>query len=144
MIVLSTLAVIRAGITAWIAWKMYKTAKLQTKQSLYPQRLEILRKVHAFLGRCLSEPPLQVTDLSDFYNSVNDARFLYGQEIIDYIDEVYDKANWLWKFQVSRVTQSQNQEWTEMMDIRKWLSDENRFVEGRFKPYLTFTRKEST
>ena len=144
MIVLSTLAVITAGITAWIAWRMYKTAKLQTKQALYPQRLEILRKVHAFLGKCLSKPSLEDIDLSDFYQSVGEARFLFDPEIMDYVDKVYDKATRLWEIQISRVTQSQNQEWTEMMDIRKWLSYENRFVEGRFKPYLTFAKKEST
>jgi hypothetical protein len=144
MIVLSTLAAITAAITAMIAYKMYKTAKLQTKQALYQQRLDIYKKVHAFLGRCLSKPSIENTDLSDFYQSVGEAQFLFGLEIMGYIDKVYDKANRLCEFQVSRVTQSQNQEWTEMMDIRKWLSDENRFVEDRFKPYLTFAKKEST
>ena len=142
MIVLSILAVITAGITAWIAWRQYATTRLQTKQPVYSKRLEVYVRVKDFLGTCLCEK-IRDTDVVEFNDSVSEAPFLFDRTIDDYIDKIYHKAMLLAGLQAAPAP-PQSKKLTEMKIVREWLSNEYRTVRSHFSAYLTFAKKEST
>lgn len=143
LIAATALSTLSTFVLAWIAWKQYQTTKLLAKQALYEKRLAVYNKTRNFVRHCLSTP-LGDCDAVEFSSSVEESRFLFGEDVDSYLTAIFDHANRLWYFQAEKTTVDNREDYEEMMTIRKWFSEQNRVMVGQFNKYLQFALKEST
>jgi len=81
-----------AGIAVYIARQQWKTAAYRVKFDLYDRRIRVYERVREILG-------LMYTTVSDdarlheLLRDTRDAEFLFGSEIKNYIEEVFQRAS---------------------------------------------------
>lgn len=81
-----------AILTVYIAWQQWKTNERKFKLDVYERRLTIYEEVKKFLLIICREGDVKFDDAIRFRSSVSEADFLFGSEIVEYIDEIYQRA----------------------------------------------------
>lgn len=81
-----------AIVTVYIAWQQWKTNERKFKLDVYERRLIIYEEVKKFLLIICREADVEFDEAIRFRTSVSEADFLFGSEIVQYIDEIYQRA----------------------------------------------------
>src|SRR4051794_19500432 len=81
-----------AIIATYIAWQQWKTNQLKVKLDRYDRRLKVYEAVQSILRIILRDANASYDDLVKFRISVAEADFLFGPEIIEFIDEIYQRG----------------------------------------------------
>jgi hypothetical protein len=78
------------GIVAvYIAWQQWQTNRQKLKLDRYDRRLRVYEEVRKILSIIVRDAKASTQDLLQFRTSVSEADFLFGPEVVDYIDQIY-------------------------------------------------------
>lgn len=81
-----------AMIGAGIAYQQWRTTRDKLDFDRYPRRLEIYERVRAILGIIIRDADTTPQEMIAFWKSVSEADFLFGNDISEYLDEIYRRG----------------------------------------------------
>lgn len=127
-------------IAAYIAYRQYVVARRKLNLDLFDRRLKVFEGLMEFLKTVVGAAAVTPEDLQAFVVSRATARFLFGQDVIDYLTTIHEKAV---RF---RLTNSQiaagppplTAVINENADLLNWLAQQLEGAAAMFEPYLSF------
>jgi hypothetical protein len=133
-----------AVVAAYIAWQQWKTNRQKLVMDRYDRRLRIYEEVRKILSIILRDAKASTDDLLKFRTSVSEADFLFGPEIMAYIDEIYKHglSLWRWNQEYRDYTQEKRGGYDhakvvdEMHKELTWLTEQFEPAKEKFKKYL--------
>jgi len=133
-----------ALVATYIAWQQWKANQLKLKLDRYDRRLKVYEEVQRILGIILRDAKASYEDLLNFRTAVAQADFLFGPEIGEFIDHIYQRGVKLryWTEQYRDYTQEMpagydHQKVTDGMQTElTWLAEQFDPAKQKFKPYL--------
>jgi hypothetical protein len=135
-IVLMSLSVLAALIAAVVAWKQYRIAKIANRMSVFKRRIAIHDAITAFLAEFMHTNKISENAPTDLLRSTREAKFLFGQEVVEYIRRVYGRAL---EFQTRLTSGTGNLE--EKIELVNWMTAQFDEVDRLFRPYLEYREK---
>jgi len=137
-----------AIIATYIAWQQWQTNLQKLNFEKYDRRLHVYEEVKKILSIILRDADANNEDLLKFRTSVSEADFLFGPEIIEYIDEIYGHCSDLhrWKVELRDPTQKiphgyDHNKVVEGIDKElKWLHKQFESAKEKFRKYLDLSR----
>ena len=135
-----------AIVTTYIAWQQWKINQQKLDFEKYNRRLRIYEKVKEILDIVMRNGKVSGEDLLKYRESVSEADFLFDSEIIDYINEIYNrglnlrKLNLKYKDYTERHIKDYDYEKLvdEMDKELKWFLKQSEIAKEKFKNYLYF------
>jgi uncharacterized ubiquitin-like protein YukD len=114
----------------------------------YDRRLKVYEEVRKILSLVIRDAKASFEDLLKFRISVSEADFLFGQEVIEYIDEIYKHGINLqrWNNEYRDYTQPKPEGYDhskvveEMHKELEWLSSQIEPAKLKFKKYLDVSK----
>lgn len=133
-----------AVVAAYIAWQQWKTNRQKLVMDRYDRRLRIYEEVRKILSIILRDAKARTDDLLKFRTSVSEADFLFGPEIMAYIDEIYKHGLSLgrWNQEYRDYTQEKPEGYDhakvvgEMHKELTWLTEQFEPAKEKFRKYL--------
>jgi len=131
------------GIAAYIAWHQWRVARAKLNLDLFDKRYKIFEATWTELSQAIQQPAKMISN-PNFTNLFPQAQFLFGLEILNYMQEVAAKTTELWVMQ-KKIEANQNVLPANLIqrdqELLEWFSkhamDECR---ARFGPYLDFSK----
>lgn len=96
-----------ALIAIYIAYQQYKTARNKLKLELYEKRYKFYNDMRKFIIRLNSQPDRVFEELSEISYSLNEGRFLFDNDLLDYIEDLKKKA-YEYGFMNAKITKISN------------------------------------
>ncbi len=78
-----------AVIGAYIAYQQWRTNHQKLQFDRYARRLQVYEHVRAVLGVVARDAAVDFQEILIFRRAVSEADFLFGPEVVEYIDEIY-------------------------------------------------------
>ena len=146
-LLMAALTALTALFAAYIAWQQHQLGQRQFKHELYDRRLAVFQAAKSFLSDIAREGRPRFHRVVQFNAEASEAEFLFGDDIVGLIDELYEKGLKLAELydqlypetgepglpvgdERSRVSKEKSDVLKEMMHNLGKLKDE-------FKPYLS-------
>lgn len=79
-------------IAAYIAWQQHQLGKRQFKHELYDRRLTVFQAAKSFLSDITRDGRARFHRVVQFNAEASEAEFLFGDDIVGLIDELYEKG----------------------------------------------------
>lgn len=86
------LTAIIAGAAAWLAYLQHKTNALRLKHELFERRFQVYDAFRSFLGGIMAEAKTSHAACLTMLRETNQAQFLFGSEIPEYLLSAYHKG----------------------------------------------------
>lgn len=118
-----------------LARQLYKLEKDKIKLDLYNKRYDIYLKLQKFIAVVISKGTCTEGDLLEFLSYKREAaEFLFDEDIIEYLKEVYEKG-------VDIMNRGESTTITpeKMGEILLWFGDQSDESTKKFSPYLNFS-----
>lgn len=137
-----------AIIATYIAYQQYKINKLKVesderasrlkqRHELYDRRLSIFTAVMDLVGAAHGDPDKKRVELFKFHRAISESYFLFGQDIIDYLNELGRRYN-----RLQYINQRLEQQSLPVGDERSKLADEEAELSNRFGDQLEEARRQ--
>jgi hypothetical protein len=134
-----------AIVAVYIAWQQSKTAKQKLTLDTYDRNLRIYEEVKKFLLIIIREGDVGFDEAIKFRSSVSEADFLFGSEIVQYIDEIYTRAInlRLWNEEYRDYTQTKPEGYDHSKVVEEkhkelvWLAAQLEPAKEKFRKYLS-------
>jgi hypothetical protein len=130
-----------AVIVAWVGFQQYLLAREKFKLDLFEKRFAVYKATQKFLVS-LGSSEFGYDNTVQFLRDTQDAVFLFDQEIVDYLDTLYKKANTAigvkFKYQHLPVGSERSVLCDQEMHLRLELGNELIRLKDVFAPYLKF------
>jgi hypothetical protein len=81
-----------ALLAAYIAWQQYKTASGKLKLDLFERRYRVYRGLMDFLAAVVRDEQVTNESLGNFYRETDQKRFLFGDDICNYLKLIRENA----------------------------------------------------
>ncbi|MGJ3258210.1 MAG: hypothetical protein ACFE0S_01285 [Rhodospirillales bacterium] len=137
-IFLSMATLVVAGSVAVITYQQYWVNRLRLRHELFDRRFEVFKAAQRFLSEIMREGRLTDDGLANEYPKFIDAwqrsRFLFNNEIADYLDSIGKRALQL------RLHDRRDRHEEEASDL-EWLTQQTTVLFEKFRPYLAFPKK---
>jgi len=85
--------IILGAVVAYIAWRQYRTSHDKLRLDLFEKRYAIYRALMNFLRDLDPDTSKSGARIREFRADTNDARFLFGNDVVDFLTEVFGKAS---------------------------------------------------
>ncbi len=139
-----------AAIAVYIAWQQWRTNRQKLNLERYDRRIRIYEEVRKILSIVMRDGYATTDDLLKFRTSVSEADFLFGPEVMKYIDEIYRHGLklWRWKQEYRDYTQTKPEGYDhekvvdEMHKELEWLSNQFEPAKALFKRYLSIGARD--
>jgi hypothetical protein len=137
-----------AIVGAYIAWRQHKNAQDKLRLDLFDRRFQVYRGVMDLLASIARDGNISDQDLPNYYKETDQHRFLFKQDLQDYLKEMRQKAIRL--RQLNRLIDPDANVPDEKRDpaieeegqLLAWFTDQiDGEVAKRFTPYLGFYLK---
>ncbi len=146
----SLLTPLIAIIATFIAYQQWKTNQQKVNSELYDRRLRIYEEVREILSIIQQDAKVSIENLLKFRTSVSEADFLFGPEISEYIDEIYNRGLELcrWNDEYRDHTQEYPVDYDHALVVRNkhqelnWLREQFVPAKKKFKKYLDINNKK--
>lgn len=133
-----------AVVATYIAWQQWRTNRQKLMLDRYDRRLRIYEQVQRILSLIVRDAKASYDDLLQFRISVSEADFLFGPEIANYIDEIYQRGVKLqyWNGEYRDSTQPKPEGYDDQRVVDgmhtelEWLSGQFEPTKRKFKQYL--------
>jgi hypothetical protein len=137
-----------AIVAVSIAYQQHQTNKLKVRLDLFDRRFNVFLKVRGILSSVSPEGQASIEEFLKFRSGAAEAYFLFGQEMEDYLDEVYQHGRKLatadLRNRMPREEQPEDYDPKKVADeIDKelgWLMNQLPEVKARFKTYLDVSK----
>jgi hypothetical protein len=123
------------AVTVYIAWQQWKTNQQKLDFDRYDRRLKIYDELLNFIAVAL-DSKVTSKNLTDFHKTISDANFIFGDDIIEYLNEVYGHCSKLFVMQeqYKSETQPNTSELANDMYIESsWLASQQDKTKETFK-----------
>ena len=131
-----------AGLSLGIAYRQFKTAHDNLRLSLYERRYKVYRGLMDLLGSVSD-----ASALGRFYKRTDQKRFLFKDDIVDYLREVREKVGEAQRLdlrirEMPHLTDDDRNALIERrVELDSWFDNQIEEAQMRFKPYLAFYQK---
>ena len=88
----AALAPITAVVALGIAYRQYRLEHIKLRQTLYERRLAIFNTAMELLSHIMQDADINMEQLFKFLAETNQSYFLLGEEISEYLTELYKKG----------------------------------------------------
>jgi hypothetical protein len=134
-----------AAVAACVAYAHYRLSRERIKLELFEKRFKVFTGASLFLRRILEQGGLpDLEPLGEFRTAIEEAKFLFNEDITDYLDEIYRHAVSLHNTAKTSERLPVRSERSRLVDENAktlaWLLDQLPELTVRFSPYLTFRR----
>lgn len=131
-------------IAVYIAWQQWKTSHQKLMLDLYDRRLRVYEEVVKVLSIVVRDADITYEKLAVFRAAVAEADFIFGPEIVSFIDEIYSHgcrlhgANEAYSenLKVNRPGYDHKQTVADKHTELEWLVTQIETVKERFGAYL--------
>ena len=141
------LTAIIAGAAAWLTYLQHRTNALRLKHELFERRYKVYDSFRSFISNARLEGKTSQAACLSFLIEANQAEFLFGPEIPEYLNSVYKKGLDLLSSDRRLGSEGQflvgderNRVAHENAEQVKWLGDQLEVAPERFRKYLNLTR----
>lgn len=141
--IISTLSTFAIGVAVVVlAYQQFKISRSKLKFDLYERRLKLFNVVREFCGRVAMEGKINARDSSDLYHDTIERHFLFDQEIISYIGNVYERSKQLQRTRLElerpRLTEDEKQALDRQLVAQMtWFYDQAENISRVFSPELS-------
>ena len=133
-----------AIVATYIAWQQWKANQQKLILDRYDRRLKVYEEVRRILSLILRDAQASYDDLLSFRRSVSEADFLFGAEIPEYVDKIYQHGLRLQflsnqygnSAQDKPVGYNHQKVCDEMHAELTWLTEQFEPAKQKFKKYL--------
>ena len=138
------LAALTAVLALWIAYQQYRTNRSKLRLDLYERRFRVFDAVRDLLATVGRDGAFELKDLQDFVAGTSEATFLFGADIVAYIEELRLKAADLRRVHRTLadtalpVGPERSQAATDDAELIKWFTEQFEESKRRFAKYLDF------
>ncbi len=137
LVLASLFSAIASFAAALAAWKAYQVTKGQLRYDLYDRRMAVYNAIMSFVADCVRDGRVPEGAESRLLHSTREARFLFGEDVQNYITEMYDVAR-KWR-KLDRTSSTRTQDGLEEdIKIGNWILKQASVVDDLFSPYLKF------
>jgi hypothetical protein len=132
-----------AIVAVYIAWQQSKTAKQKLTLDTYDRNLRIYEEVKKFLLIIIRDGDVDFDEAIKFRSSVSEADFLFGAEIVQYIDEIYKRAISLrrWNREFNNQIKPEGYDHSKVVEKMHieldWLTAQLEPAKEKFRKYLS-------
>ena len=140
------LAALTAVLAVWIAYQQYRTNRSKLRLDLYERRFRVFDAVRNLLATVGRDGALELKDVQDFVVGTSETTFLFGADIVGYIEQLRLKAADLRRVHRTLadnalpVGPERNQAATEDAALITWFAEQFEESKKRFAKYLDFRR----
>ena len=124
-----------AAVAVLIAYEQFVINRRQYRLALFEKRYAIFNATAKFIALILQQANVSVQECIQFLQDTRDDQFLFGQEVADFIKEVYEHATALHAHMAMGAAHAQ-----QAQDVNEWFAgkiDEARKIFGK---YLDFRK----
>lgn len=137
-----------AIIALYIAYQQYFINRRKLNLDLYLKRFQVFDETKRFLLRCSKNDIKDYSEVQSFHFSVNESKFLFGDEIIEFLNTIQNKAidldslsKEVESLSISSVgSPEQARKSEEKKKLLTWFSKEYENIESRFIKYMDFKK----
>jgi hypothetical protein len=132
-----------ACMAVYIAWQQYETSRHKFIFDLFEKRINVFYEVKSLLSYAFRDANLHTDMLRQFKHSTSDAEFLFGKEVVDYIDSIYEHGCKL--LELSQILGSDIDSNKRSSAASKktaeidWLGEQFERSKTIFRPYIDFS-----
>ena len=143
----STLPILIAVAVGYVAYQQHRTTAVRARLDLFDRRFRVVAAIRTVLSSVSRDADIKKDELLRFRSGVFEADFLFGDEIVKYIDDVYlhglklATANELNKAKFDRPDNYDVKKNAVEMDTHLgWLTDQLGQLKVIFKKYLDVSK----
>jgi hypothetical protein len=131
-----------AALVLWVACQQHLLAKERFKLDLFEKRFAVYKTAEEMLGAIYANWRIETQEFWDYVRGIQDAVFLFGPEIPEYLQILHEKAAKLRATQRKMEASSRDEQWKELSKsedvLLQEMEDELRKLKNVFLPYLKF------
>lgn len=131
-----------AMFVGYIAYQQWQVNQASLRERLFERRFKIFKDTQIFLSHILREGRLEDSALTEFFEAPQMARFLFGNEMADYLKEIRTRAIKMHGLEKSARRAEVGPKRSEPIDKEyaeiKWLNGQLETIFDKFEPYLGF------
>jgi hypothetical protein len=139
---LSGITLIIGAFVACVGYQQYLVSRERFKLDLFEKRFAVYKGVQVFLSCILREAKVELEELFKFRANTQDAVFLFGEDIPEYIQQIDTKAIELCttaeKLNGIPVGEERSRICEKKTEQLMWLINQLPKLSGVFSPYLRF------
>lgn len=137
-----------AIITTYIAWQQWKLNRDKQRFERYEKRLKIYEEVVRFISIGIRNANYDNLELMMFRSKVSEADFLFGDDIVKYIEELHISAvnlhRWKSEYRDSTQIKSEGYNHEEVVENMhkelRWIASQLEPARELFKKYLDISK----
>jgi hypothetical protein len=143
----STLPILIAIAVGYVAYQQHRTTAVRARLDLFDRRFRVVAEIRNVLSSVLRDADIKKDELVRFRSGVFEADFLFGEEVVKFIDDVYSHglklatANELHQAKFDRPDDYDVKKNAEEMDTHLgWLTDQLGQLKPMFRKYLDVSK----
>lgn len=129
----SLLTPIIAIIALWIAWQQNVTRRRQVRVALFDKRLAVFNSTMKLVSAGVRNAKIELDELFAFLADTRETEFLFGEDILKYVDEVYNRC-------LELHTKAQQGRAATDTELLKWFVGQSNEAKRRFGKYLSLPK----
>ncbi|MDO8433282.1 MAG: hypothetical protein Q7S58_12820 [Candidatus Binatus sp.] len=141
------LTLVIAVVAVNIARQQSKTSAEKLKFDLFDKRYRVFEEILTLLKIMYPKGTVELIDIATFNGRTVESKFLFGNEIVEYIKQISDHAQTLetvnseMRDALNGVLGSDRLKLVqERREVMQWVRDQFNVVGEKFKKYLDFTK----
>ncbi len=135
--------VVIAAMVAWVGWRQLVTAKAKLNLDLFEKRMDVFEIVLGALTHGAAQRAVPEPELREMLEAAPSARFLYGESVDAYIQEIAQK-----NFELNRLLVERHKagnimnspEHQAVMTCQMWFAAQRVECVKLFEPFLSFEK----
>ena len=131
-----------AASVAIVAWLQWWVALNKLRLDLFDRRYKVYDATRKYLAAIFQEAKFTNSQLFEFYAGTSDAEFLFGNDVVKYLEEIRTRAVRMQTahhlFEPMPVGDERSRHVQIAHDELKWLTDQLTEMSKIFAPYLGF------
>jgi len=129
---------------AYVAFQQWQVNRANLREKLFERRFAIFKQTQTFLSTIFRQAKVNDKALTEFHEAPQLARFLFGKDIQDYLNELRKSALKIRLYSIKLkdipVGEKRNEMVEKEHDELTWLTDQLEVLFDRFDPYLGFEK----
>ncbi len=135
--------IVLACFAAWTSLQQFRLSREKFKLDLFEKRFTVFAGARTFLSHILRDGDLKTLDpLWEYRAAIGEASFLFGDEVTEYLEEIYKRGLKLHTDGETMRPLSVGDERSHLTGERsktlKWLTEQLPELKVRFSPFLKF------
>ena len=92
------LAIVVAGVGAWLAWQQVRIARVRLQHDLYDRRFSVFQAARKFLAEVMTHGYPSDDQIRNYVVGTADAIFSLNDDVAQYLEEIRTKSIYLQEY----------------------------------------------